>query len=257
MRAEVELTKQLGFNSIRIHQKVEDPRYIYWCDVLGLTVWAEAAAAYEFSPRAVELYSAEWARIVRSQHSHPSVIAWVPFNESWGIQHVAHDPAQQAYSRALTELTRALDPSRPVISNDGWEHTDSDIMTVHDYESDGAVLSERYGTRLEEMLGGLGGPGRRMNLGESGDAPVMLTEFGGVQLGEGGWGYSSATSTDGFRDRLTEIFAAVHGSPTLAGFCYTQLADTGQESNGLCDENRVPKLPVEVIRGIVTGRSEL
>jgi len=253
MRAEVELALALGFNSVRIHQKVEDARFLYWCDRLGLTVWAEAAAAYEFSGRAVELFAADWARIVRSQQSHPSVIVWVPFNESWGIQHVAHDPAQRAYSRSLTELTRALDPSRPVISNDGWEHTDSDIITIHDYESSGEVLSARYGEHLDEVLAGIGGPGRRVNLAAASDAPVMLTEFGGVRFGGEGWGYSSSDTVEGFRARVGEIFAAVHGSPGLSGFCYTQLTDTAQEVNGLCDENRVPKLPVEVIRAMVGG----
>jgi len=255
MRAEVELTLELGFNSTRIHQKVEDPRYLYWCDRLGLTVWAEAGAAYEFSSRAVELFSSEWMRIVRSQQSHPSIITWVPFNESWGIQHVAHDPSQQAYSRALTELTRALDPSRPVISNDGWEHTCSDIVTVHDYESSPAVIGARYGIDLEQTLLGIGGPGRRVNLGERGAAPVMLTEFGGIRYGEGtdGWGYSAAKTTDELRLQLTDLFDAVHDSAGLAGFCYTQLTDTGQERNGLCDENRVPKLPADVISAIVRG----
>jgi len=253
MRAEVELAIELGFNSVRIHQKVEDPRFLYWCDVLGLTVWGEAAAAYEFSGRAVELYAAEWARIVRGQQSHPSVIAWVPFNESWGIQHVAHDPAQRAYSRSLTDLTRALDSSRPVISNDGWEHTGSDIVTIHDYEASGDVLATRYGERIAELLAGVGGPGRRVNLADHHGAPVMLTEFGGVRFGGAGWGYSSTETVDEFRASLAEIFAAVHGSTALSGFCYTQLTDTGQEANGLCDENRVPKLPVEVIRSIVRG----
>jgi hypothetical protein len=206
----------------------------------------------------VELLSSEWVRIVRSQLSHPSVIVWVPFNESWGIQHVSHDPAQRAYSLALTQLTRALDPSRPVISNDGWEHTDSDIMTVHDYEWSGEVLRERYSAEPAALLGGLGGPGRRLTLGDPAhDRPVMLTEFGGVRLEAGGtangWGYSSATTADGFREKVSAIFDAVHASPVLAGFCYTQLTDTGQEVNGLCDMNRMPKLPVEVIRSMVTG----
>lgn len=260
MKSEIELIKRLGFNSIRIHQKVEDPRYLHLCDVLGLTVWAEAAAAYEFSARAIELYSADWVRIVRAQVSHPSIITWVPFNESWGIQHVSHDPAQLWYSLALTQLTRALDPSRPVISNDGWEHTGSDITTIHDYEANGDVLRERYGSvhAVDALVAGLGGPGRRMLAPGThvGDDPIMLTEFGGVRLGgsNGDWGYSTAHSPEEFRERLEAIFDAIHASPVLAGFCYTQLTDTGQEVNGLCDENRVPKLDEEVIRAIVTAR---
>lgn len=261
MREEIELVKRLGFNSIRIHQKVEDPRYLYWCDRLGLTVWAEAAAAYEFSSRAVELYAAEWVRIVRSQLSHPSVITWVPFNESWGIQNIASDSAQRAYSRALTDLTRSIDPSRPVISNDGWEHTDSDLVTVHDYEPSGEVLAERYGTvqSIASLLDGLGPAGRRMAVGRALDARhIMVTEFGGVRFEAGdahakGWGYSSASDAEEYQERVTSVITAIRESPHIVGFCYTQLTDTGQEVNGLCDANRVPKLPEEVIRAIVEG----
>jgi len=261
MREEIELVKRLGFNSIRIHQKVEDPRYLYWCDRLGLTVWAEAAAAYEFSSRAVELYAAEWVRIVRSQLSHPSVITWVPFNESWGIQNIASDPAQRAYSRSLTDLTRSIDPSRPVISNDGWEHTDSDLVTVHDYEPSGDVLAARYGTTqsIAALLGGLGPAGRRMSVGRALDARyIMVTEFGGVRFEAGdahakGWGYSSASDAEEYQQRVTSVITAIRESPHVVGFCYTQLTDTGQEVNGLCDANRVPKLPEEVIRTIVEG----
>jgi len=259
MRSEVELIKRLGFNSIRIHQKVEDPRYLYFCDSLGLTVWAEAAAAYEFSARAIELFTTDWTRIVRAQISHPSIITWVPFNESWGIQHISHVPAQRAYSIALTQLTRAIDPSRPVISNDGWEHTDSDIVTIHDYENSSEVLRDRYGSpeSVREVLSTFSGPGRRMGAPGTtlGATPVMLTEFGGVRLGgsQQDWGYSTAATPDELQRRLEELFAVVHASPVLSGFCYTQLADTGQEVNGLCDENRVPKLPEHIIRAIVAG----
>lgn len=264
MREEVELTKRLGFNSIRIHQKVEDPRYLYWCDRLGLTVWGETAGAYEFHPKAVEKLTREWTEIVRQYASHPSIITWVPFNESWGLQHIAHDPAQRAFSLALTNLTKALDTTRPVISNDGWEHTDSDIWTIHDYESSGEVLSERYASReaIMHMIHGLGPAGRRLTVlpttAESKARPVMVTEFGGVSFDLGSdltdsWGYSVANGSADFELRLTAILEAINGSSQLAGFCYTQLTDTRQETNGLCDENRTPKLPEAVIAALVTG----
>ncbi len=128
-RQEVELIKALGFNAARMHQKIEDPRFLYWADRLGLMVWGEAPAAYEFSPTAVRRLTAEWTAAVERDASHPSIVTWVPFNESWGIQHVVSDPAQQAYARALVDLTRALDPSRPVIGNDGWEQQDTDVVT--------------------------------------------------------------------------------------------------------------------------------
>ncbi|HYI32377.1 MAG TPA: glycoside hydrolase family 2 TIM barrel-domain containing protein [Glaciibacter sp.] len=264
MRQEVELIQRLGFNSIRIHQKVEDPRFLYWCDRLGLTVWGETAGAYEFHPKAVEKLTREWTEIVRQYASHPSIITWVPFNESWGLQHIAHDPAQRAFSLALTNLTKALDSTRPVISNDGWEHTDSDIWTIHDYESSGKILTERYASRdaINQMIRGLGPAGRRMSVlppsvGED-TRPVMLTEFGGVSFDLGSdlsdsWGYSVATGTADFHQRLATIMGAINHSSQLAGFCYTQLTDTRQETNGLCDENRQPKLPEAVIAALMKG----
>ncbi|MFF3151581.1 glycoside hydrolase family 2 protein, partial [Streptomyces sp. NPDC057927] len=133
LRREVELIKAMGFNAVRVHQKAEDPRFLYWADRLGLLVWGEAGAAYEYGAEAVELLTREWLDMVRRDRSHPSIVTWVPVNESWGCSDIANDPAQQAYTVALANLTRALDPTRPVMSNEGWEHTDSDIMGVHDY----------------------------------------------------------------------------------------------------------------------------
>ncbi|NKY11600.1 glycoside hydrolase family 2 protein [Cellulomonas hominis] len=263
LRDEVQLALDLGFNTVRIHQKVEDPRYLYWCDVLGLAVWSETAGAYRFSDEAVAQLTRDWLDVVRRDVSHPSVIAWVPFNESWGVQHIAHDPAQQAYSRALTDLTRALDPTRPVISNDGWEHTASDLLTVHDYADTGAVLRERYGdaAAVARTLDGVGPAGRRMWVGgpapEPGTIPVLLSEFGGVSFApgapEGSWGYSEARTPEDLEARLTDLLGAVRASTALSGYCYTQLTDTGLETNGLCTADRKPKLPAATLRRIFAG----
>lgn len=264
LRDEVELTLSLGFNAVRVHQKVEDPRYLYWCDRLGLAVWSETAGAYRFSDEAVARLTREWLDIVRRDVSHPCIIAWVPFNESWGIQHLAHDRGQRAYSRALTELTRALDPTRPVISNDGWEHTCSDLLTVHDYEPSGAVLQQRYADTdaVTRALGHVGPAGRRMWVGgpapEPGTIPVILSEFGGVSFApgapDGSWGYSEARSPEDLQARLEDLLDGVRAATGLRGYCYTQLTDTGLETNGLCDADRRPKLPPEVFRHIFRER---
>lgn len=124
----------------------------------------------------------EWMDAVERDASHPSIVTWVPANESWGVQHIATDPAQQAYARALADVTRALDRTRPVISNDGWEHTNSDIVTIHDYEGDGPRLAATYAdeTARARLLGGIGPADRRILVGGAEDLgqPVMLTEFG-------------------------------------------------------------------------------
>jgi hypothetical protein len=233
LRDEVELMKSMGFNSVRVHQKAEDPRFLYWTDRLGLLVWAETANARGFSPRAVELLTREWTDLVLRDRSHPSVAVWVPVNESWGVGKLAVDPAQQAYVADLASLTRALDPTRPVISNDGWEHVDSDILGIHDYTAKPRWIRRRYGNRArvtKTLRSGRPG-GKKLIVTaaqrlrwDAGELPVMLTEFGGVSYaGEQGWGYTTVSSAEEY------------------------------ETNGLLTDRREPKLPLETIRSIVEG----
>jgi len=266
LRAEVQLIKDLGFNAARVHQKIEDPRFLFWADRLGLLVWGEMPGAYEFSPTAVNRVVAEWTEVIERDLSHPCVVTWVPLNESWGVQHIAHDAGMRDYARTLYHLTKALDPSRPVVSNDGWEHLDSDIWSVHDYESSASVVRERYADEAarSRLFRGMGPAGRRIRLSDEPDRgqPVMLTEFGGIEFAAGApadvdpadtWGYSSASDAADFYERVRSLVDAVLASGFLAGFCYTQLTDTLQEANGLCDENRRPKLPVDDIARMVRG----
>lgn len=259
LRREVELVRQLGFNTARVHQKAEDPRFLYWADRLGLMVWAETASAYAFDRRAASNLMSEWTELVTRDRSHPSVIVWVPLNESWGVQHIAHDARQRALSRSVADITRALDGTRPVISNDGWEHTCSDIWTIHDYEADPEVLIARYGDEaaLRAMIAGFGPAGRRISVdGDVAEKPVMLTEFGGVSLRPRNgtdWGYSTADNPQQFEERVCTLLRAVGASTPLSGFCYTQLTDTGQETNGLLYADRTPKIDPAAIRSAVLG----
>ena len=260
LRAEVQLIKDLGFNTARLHQKYEDPRLLSWADRLGVLVWAEAPAAYAFTPLAVERTVREWLDIVVRDRSHPSIVTWVPFNESWGIQQAAHDQAQRDFEQGVVHLTRALDPTRPIVANDGWEQVETDIIAIHDYRSQAETMRSRYRDRaaVEDLLRGLGPEGRPLVLGgDVAQACVMLTEFGGIAFDpdqdEDGWGYISASSAADYASQLAELFSAVRDSRILAGFCYTQLTDTAQEVNGLVRANREPKLSIDQMRTIVTG----
>ena len=263
LRAEAQLIKDLGFNATRVHQKIEDPRFLYWTDRLGLLVWTEMPSVFEFSRTAIRRVTAEWTEIITRDISHPSIVTWVPLNESWGVQHIAHDKATQDYSRALFHLTKALDSSRPVVSNDGWEHLDSDIWSIHDYEASGPVLRERYADAesARKLFEGMGPSGRRLRLSDESDRgqPIMLTEFGGIKFQtdseslDDAWGYSTAQSAAEFQAQFRTILEAVHASTILAGYCYTQLTDTLQEANGLVTPDRTPKLPLDVLRAIITG----
>lgn len=264
LRAEVQLIKDLGFNAVRLHEKVEDPRLLFWTDRLGLLVWGEIGSAFEFSPRAIERTVREWMDVIARDAAHPSIVTWVPVNESWGVQHVSHDAGQLHYVQALFHLTKALDPTRLAVSNDGWEHAESDLLTIHDYATTGSALRTSYAdaASIEAMRDGVGPAGRRLVALPAGTAgkPVMVTEFGGITFAPDSdietWGYSVSGSATEFEEHLSELVSALHASPVLAGFCYTQLTDTRQEANGLVDEHRVPKLPVETLRAIVTGRAD-
>lgn len=263
LQAEAQLVKDLGFNTVRVHQKLEDPRFLYWADRLGLLVWAEMPSAYEFSTTSVQRLTSEWAAAVARDLSHPSIAVWVPLNESWGVHDIATDPRQRELARALVHLAKALDGTRLVVSNDGWEHTRSDLLTVHDYENDAERLLRSYGTgAARRNLEGIGPNGKRMLVGTDEERAttaaraIVLSEFGGVSVDpevEDAWGYRLVESREQLETHLTALFTAVQESEGLAGWCYTQLTDTAQETNGLADERRIPKLPVERLRAIVSG----
>jgi hypothetical protein len=263
LRDEVVVIKALGFNTVRVHQKAENPRFLFHADVRGLLVWGETASAREFSTDAMKLLTSEWIDIVRRDRSHPCIVAWVPINESWGVEGIANGEAQRQFAAGIAALTRALDPTRPAMSNEGWEHVDSDILGVHDYTGRPGDIVDRYRDEraVHATLNGRGPLDRRLALTErqrasyeAGRAPLMITEFGGISYaGKDTWGYSIVTSDDEFEAALRAQFDAVQSCPPVVGFCYTQLTDTRQEANGLLTGDRQPKLPIDVIAAMVTA----
>ncbi|HEY6408592.1 MAG TPA: glycoside hydrolase family 2 TIM barrel-domain containing protein, partial [Ktedonobacteraceae bacterium] len=213
-----------------------------------------------FSPSAVVRLTSEWMEVITRDYNHPCIVAWVPFNESWGVPNVARDAAQQHYVQALYHLTKALDPTRPTVGNDGWDNFVSDIFGVHDYTFDGQVLRDRYGSfeaverTLQEVQPShhaLLLSGYRLE-GE----PIMLTEFGGISYhthGEGPtYGYGVVPDSESFLAKYKELIDAIVSSPAIAGFCYTQLTDVEQETNGLLTADRKPKLDPAAVHEITT-----
>lgn len=260
LRRDVELAKDMGFNGVRKHQKIEDPRYLYWADALGLLVWEEMPSAYRYTRGSIERLTREWMEAIARDFSHPCIIAWVPFNESWGVPDLPDSPSQRHYVQALYHLTKTLDPTRPVIGNDGWESVATDIIGIHDYESDPQRIARRYGT--EDMLPRLfkrerpGGRILLLNEDAHGGQPIMLTEFGGIAFSpnpDATWGYSRSDTQDSFAEHVMELLGVVRSLNVLAGFCYTQFTDTYQEANGLLYADRTPKFPVEDVSLAVQG----
>jgi beta-galactosidase/beta-glucuronidase len=256
LRRDVELAKEMGFNGARKHQKVEDPRYLFWADTLGLLVWGEMANAYQYSPDYVRRMTAEWQEAVTRDYNHPCIVAWVPMNESWGVPNLACEPDQTEHLLALYHLTRSLDQTRPVVSNDGWEHALTDLCTIHDYR-DSNALREGYETPESAVAARPANrpvyvPGYAYR-GE----PILITEFGGVafsgeEAGAEGWGYSTVAGAEEFLERYESMIEALLHCGPVQGFCYTQLTDVEQEVNGLLTYDRRPKAPPERIRGITT-----
>lgn len=255
LRRDIELTKEMGFNGVRKHQKVEDPRWLYWADASGFLVWGEMANAYQYSSEYVRRITAEWQEAVRRDYNHPCVVAWVPINESWGVPNLESEPGQREHLLALYHLTRSLDGTRPVVSNDGWEHALTDLCAIHDYR-DAAALADAYETPESSVAATPAGrsiyvPGHAYR-GE----PILVTEFGGIAFAgeEGGWGYTTVAGADEFLERYESVIEALLRSAPVRGFCYTQLTDIEQEVNGLLTYDRRTKADPSRIREI-TGRN--
>ena len=254
---DIDKIQALGYNGVRKHQKIEDERFLYWCDVKGMLVWSEAPAAYEFSDEAVSEFVKEWTDIVRQNYNHPSIITWVPFNESWGIPRVKDNREQQHFTESVYHLTKSMDKFRPVIVNDGWEHTVSDIITLHDYEEFGEILKNRYVRYEKEILAGevyhCGFKSAFANGYSYRGQPVIISEFGGIAFaGQGSeWGYGSAVDTkEAFLKRFDAVTTAIKEIPYVCGYCYTQVTDVQQEINGLMDIRRNFKVSPDKIKEI-------
>jgi beta-galactosidase/beta-glucuronidase len=259
IQLDIRLTKELGFNGVRKHQKVEDPRFLYWADRMGLLVAAEMANAYLFNEDAVGRMTREWIEVVARDYNHPSIIIWTPVNESWGVPNLA-DRRQQAHLKALYFLTKSLDDTRLVIDNDGWEHTEvTDLFAVHDYTRTGEELERRFQgiTSLPQPLFGklYLAPGHRYN-----GSPLLLWEFGGIgyvlpddlpKVPLNSWGYSGMEpSAEAALDRLRGLYQSISRLSIVAGVCYTQLYDVEQEVNGLMTYDRRLKFEASTIREI-------
>jgi beta-galactosidase/beta-glucuronidase len=264
LRRDVELAKEMGFNGVRKHQKIEDPRYLYWADKLGLLVWEEMPSAYRFTRKAIARMVREWSEAIERDSSHPCVVIWVPFNESWGVPDLARVPAARDAVAALYHLTKTLDPTRLVIGNDGWESSATDVIGMHDYDCDPKHLRVRYGPEVkpQEVVDRRWTGGRILTLDgyPHRGQPICLTEFGGIayldpQRYRSGrdWGYQSVADREEYAQLVTALLEVAGTTAMFSGFCYTQFADTFQEANGLLYDDRTPKIPLQRIAAAVAG----
>ncbi|MBN1422569.1 MAG: beta-galactosidase [Planctomycetes bacterium] len=246
LRRDIEISKELGFNGARLHMKVFEPRFIHWADRLGYLVWGEFPnwGLDHGDPGAIATLLSEWLEVLDRDINHPAIIGWCPFNETPGDQ-------WPAGIRTVYRVTKAIDPSRPVIDTSGYIHVETDINDCHNYDQDPESLKRAF----EPFARGeapwhsnaLDAPHRGQ--------PFMVSEFGGTWWapGQPGWGYGNAPKTEEeFLKRFRGLVEALLFHPKMFGFCYTQLYDIEQEVNGLATYDRKPKFDPAKIRAILS-----
>jgi beta-galactosidase/beta-glucuronidase len=265
MQTDIGWAKAFGFNGVRKHQKIEDPRWLYWCDRLGMMVWEEMPNAREWSLEAEEKLSAEWQRAVRRDYNHPCIVAWVPVNESMGFPQLAQQHAgQYAFLERMVRTTRRLDATRPVIDNDGWEHTDiGDVCAIHDYSPTSEALVKRYEITLKTgvlperawsnkpfFARGSKYRGQPIVLSEVGGFLTIPPEIPPEERDVLYRYYDSFEKPEELVEKYLDLMKGIATLTFLAGFCYTQLTDIEQEINGLLTYDRQSKVPAEEIARI-------
>ena len=253
LRADIERSIAYGFNGARMHQKVFEPRYLYWADRLGYIVWGEFpdwGCSVKFHAASRESFLREWMEAVVRDRNHPSIITWMPLNEA----HSNGDRYAPVLFQELYRLTRTIDPSRPFIDASGYTHVACDIWEVHDYDQDPKTFNERYAPFGENPTDETIFKNDRDHEPPYKGQPYMVSEYGGIWWNPGqtdgkAWGYGGRPASEQeFIERYIGLAKALLDNPHVAGLCYTQLTDVEQEVNGLYTHDRKPKFPPEVLR---------
>ncbi|MFE6073830.1 glycoside hydrolase family 2 protein [Paenibacillus sp. NPDC057886] len=258
LRKDIEISMELGFNGARLHEKMFEPRFLYWADQLGYLVWGEHANWGQdiTTTESLARFLPEWMEGMERDFNHPSLIGWCPFNETWDRNGTRQD---NDVLRIVYEMTKRMDPTRPVIDTSGNFHVVTDIFDLHDYDQNPETFRARY----EPMKSG--GevfntfPERQTYEGQ----PYFISEYGGIwwnpdQQDENAWGYGDRPqSEEAFIARYEGLTNVLLDHPKMFGFCYTQLYDVEQEVNGLYTYDRRPKFDPETIRRINSRKAAI
>ena len=251
---DIELSLAAGFNGARLHQKVFEPRFLYHCDRLGYLAWGEMANwGLDYSdPAALEAFLGEWLDAVGRDFNHPSIVGWCPFNETWDREGRRQLDSLLAM---VYRVTKQLDHTRPCIDTSGNFHVVTDIYDVHDYEQDPASFAAHYEAF---RTGGAFYDEHAARQQYDGKKPMFVSEYGGIKWNPQGdvekaWGYGDGPATEeAFIERYRGLTEALLSNPNMFGFCYTQLYDVEQETNGLYTYSREPKFDMAVFHAINT-----
>lgn len=264
LKADISRSMAMGFNGARLHQKIFEPRFLYWADKLGYLVWGEHAnwGCDITTLEGLASFLPEWMEAVERDYSHPSIVGWCPFNETWDANtlrggHLAQDDRVLAN---VYRVTKAMDSTRPVIDTSGNYHVVTDVFDIHDYDQN----PETFKARLDHMQAS--GEPYITFADRQADAwkgqPYFVSEYGGIKWAPGyedtGWGYGDGPqSEEEFLARYKGLTEAMLFNPSVCAFCYTQLTDVEQEVNGLYTYDRKPKFDPALIAAINSQKAAI
>ena len=257
---DIELSLACGFNGARLHQKVFEQRFLYHADRMGYIVWGEAGnwGLDHTDVGALARFIPEWLEEIDRDYSHPAIVGWCPFNETWD-----RDGRQQDNSvlAGIYLVTKAADNTRPCIDTSGNYHVMTDVYDIHEYEPDPAKLRAMMETT--DLAAGVvhePHPHRQSYGGQ----PYFVSEYGGVWWAPGeenGWGYGTNPKTeDEAVERICGQTKAILECKDCCAYCYTQLTNIEQEQNGVYYYDRSPKFTpenYEKIRQAFAGKAAI
>ncbi len=252
IRLDIQYIKNFGFNGLRTHQKAFDPRFLYWCDKMGVLVWGEIGNAYRFSVKSQMKLINEFVTEIERDFNHPSIIVWTILNEGWGVPNATKDQRKVDYTLSLYHLIKSIDPTRLIVDDDGWWHTITDLCTIHLY-----LENNLLPTTFEEEKRSHKKSYRSVYLKpyEYKDEPIVYSEIGGYGFDlhenlEDKWGYGKIIkSKEELFNKVLQLFMEFDKRKAwVHGFCYIELYDQFQEINGLLTMDRTPKFPPERLK---------
>ena len=251
----------LGFNGLRLHQKVFDQRYLYECDRLGVMVWGEYASwGVRYSDiSALGRFIGEWTEVVEQNFDHPCIVTWCPLNEVWNDLEDCGKGRDIRFVESVYETTKLLDPTRPCVDTSGGHHgKHTDLFDFHCYftcEQMSAVIDALTNKNELAVPSLYGAEAQSENALYDGVSPLHVSEYGGMayRIAEcadearkeiacvqnaDAWGYSAYKNEDDFIEQYVRITERIMNCEKLCGMCYTQLYDVEQERNGLYTYDR-------------------
>ena len=235
IRNDLKATKEFGLNFLRLHIKLDEPRFLYWADRMGVLIMADMPNFWDWSDDALPRYETMLREAVARDYNHPAIFSWVLFNETWGLgsRRYVEMPERQAWVASMFQLAKSLDGTRLIEDNSAclYDHVVSDINSWHFYINNYETAKRHIQKVVDDTYPGSGFncvPGKKQA-----GAPLMNSEYGGISAGMGdqdvAWCFKFLTNE-------------LRKHAKIAGYIYTELQDIEWEHNGYLNYDRSRKV---------------